>query len=158
MILSAQTIRALQPITPFVERGVIRGRSYGLSSAGYDIRCAETITLLPGDFELASSIERFAMPNDVLGLVKDKSSWARLGLSAFNTVIEPGWAGYLTLELKNQRVDDVLHIKAGDPIAQIIFMRLDTATDQPYRGKYQDQEAGPQGARFEKDGSCQNWI
>ena len=73
---------------------------------------------------------------------------ARLGLSVFNTVIEPGWRGYLTLELKNQG-DRVLHIDCGDPIAQILFERLDVPTENPYSGKYQDQDAGPQPARFE---------
>lgn len=150
MILSAQTIRALRPIEPFCERGVIRGRSYGLSVAGYDIRVAESITLMPGQFSLASSVERFAMPNDVLALVKDKSSWARLGLSVFNTVIEPGWCGYLTLELKNQG-NQSFRIKSGDPIAQILFHRLDDPAEKPYSGKYQNQQSGPQPARFEGD-------
>jgi dCTP deaminase len=150
MILSAQSIRAIRPIHPFEERGVIRGRSYGLSAAGYDIRAAEGITLMPGMFALTSSVERFRMPNDVLALVKDKSSWARLGLSVFNTVIEPGWCGFLTLELKNQG-SDLLHINSGDPIAQILFERLDEPTERAYDGKYQNQEAGPQRARFEGD-------
>lgn len=148
MILSAQSIRALRPVNPFCERGVTRGRSYGLSVAGYDIRIAEGITLMPGQFSLASSVERFTMPNDVLALVKDKSSWARLGLSVFNTVIEPGWCGYLTLELKNQG-SDALVICKSDPIAQILFHRLDEPTERGYEGKYQNQEAGPQPARFE---------
>lgn len=148
MILSAQSIRALQPVTPFEEHNVIRGRSYGLSVAGYDIRIAETLTLRPGQFSLASSVERFTMPDDVLALVKDKSSWARLGLSVFNTVIEPGWRGHLTYELKNQGAE-TLRIVSGDPIAQIIFERLDAPTEKPYSGKYQDQESGPQPARFE---------
>lgn len=155
MILSAQSIRALQPVQPFEERGVIRGRSYGLSVAGYDIRVAETLTLMPGQFELASSVERFSMPNDVLALVKDKSSWARLGLSVFNTVIESGWCGFLTLELKNQGIN-TLRIVSGDPIAQILFERLDEPTEQPYAGKYQDQEAGPQVARFEDNNKESN--
>lgn len=156
MILSAQSIRALQPVTPFEERSVIRGRSYGLSAAGYDIRVAESVALMPGDFSLASSIERFTMPDDVLALVKDKSSWARLGLSVFNTVIEPGWRGFLTLELKNQG-KDILQIKRGDPIAQILFEALDAPTDKPYSGKYQNQEAGPQPARLEGAAVARPW-
>lgn len=148
MILSAQSIRALKPVDPFVERSVIRGRSYGLSVAGYDIRIAQDVILSGGDFSLASSIERFDMPDDVAALVKDKSSWARLGLSVFNTVIEPGWRGYLTLELKNQGRRHVV-LKQGDPIAQILFYRLDAPSETPYSGKYQDQEAEPVSARQE---------
>ena len=39
-------------------------------------------------FILASAIEEFDVPNNLLGIVHDKSSWARKGLSVFNTVIE----------------------------------------------------------------------
>lgn len=148
MILSAQTIRRIKPVDPFVERGVIRGRSYGLSVAGYDIRIAQDMILFGGDFKLASSVERFDMPDDVLAEVKDKSSWAREGLSVFNTVIEPGWRGYLTLELKNQGKKHIV-LQAGDPIAQVLFYRLDEPAEAPYSGKYQDQENMPVPARLE---------
>jgi len=148
MILPAQTIREIKPITPFVERTIERGMSWGLSHAGYDVRIAEDLTLLPGGFALGSTVERFKMPDDILGMVHDKSSWARQGLSLFNTVIEPGWEGYLTLELVNHS-NDVLRIKMGMPIAQIVFMRLTEPTEKPYVGKYQDQEAGPQAWRKE---------
>jgi dCTP deaminase len=63
-------------------------------------------------------------------------------------VIEPGWSGYLTLELTNHG-HDALDILWGDPIAQIVFHWLDHATDQPYNGKYQDQKRGPQPAKDE---------
>lgn len=99
MILSAQTIRALRPVEPFVERDVSYGRSYGLSVAGYDLRIAETVWVWPLWGRLASTVERFDMPNDVLGIIHDKSSNARRFLTVQNTVAEPGWRGYLTLEL-----------------------------------------------------------
>lgn len=150
MIASAQTLRALRPVDPFCERGVVGGMSFGLSAAGYDIRIAETRLLYSGCFSLASSIERFKMPPNLLGIVHDKSTWARRGLAVQNTVIEPGWEGYLTLELTyHENTDDALRIEAGMPIAQIVFHILDHPTDQPYTGKYQNQEAGPQAARLE---------
>jgi len=85
------------------------------------------------------------MPDDLLGVVHDKSSWARRGLTVQNTVIEPGWRGFLTLEL-TYHGDADLALHQGDPIAQIVFHRLDMATVQPYDGKYQDQAPGPQEA------------
>jgi dCTP deaminase len=133
-------------ISPFVEYGVVRGMSFGLSAASYDIRIAETLTLDPGAFALASTVERFCIPNDVLIVVHDKSSWARRGLSVFNTIFDPGWHGYATLELSN-RGRASLAILAGDPIAQVVCHLLTEPTTQPYAGKYQDQEAGPQHAR-----------
>lgn len=148
MILPAQTIRQIKPITPFCERSVTNGMSYGLSHAGYDVRIAENIYLRAKEFSLASTVEKFEMPNDLVGLVHDKSSWARRGLSLFNTVIEPGWHGYLTLELVNHS-NGMLYIPAGTPIAQILFLRTEEPVETPYAGKYQGQEAGPQGAREE---------
>lgn len=148
MILPSQVIRKLKPIIPFKERTIYEGMSYGLSHAGYDVRIAETVMLEPGQFCLASTVEEFLMPNDVVAFVHDKSTWARRGLSLFNTVIEPGWQGFLTLELVNHS-DKALVIWGSSPIAQIIFMRLEEPTEKPYTGKYQNQQRGPQGARDE---------
>lgn len=122
--------------------------TYGLSQCGYDIRIDQDITLGHGHgmFHLASSFEEFNMPNDVMGVVHDKSSWARRGLSVKNTIIEPGWRGFLTLELTSD-APNILNIKKGCPIAQVVFHRLDQECEKPYNGKYQDQERGPQVAR-----------
>lgn len=150
MILSAQSIRRRGIFTPFCERSKAYGLSYGLSAAGYDVRIAKYDYLAPGGFCLASTIERFDMPNDLLGRVADKSTWARRGLAVQNTIIEPGWCGHLTLELSNHGRWFV-EIEAGTPIAQIIFELLDEPTEQPYRGRYQDQPAYPVPARLIDD-------
>ena len=155
MILPAQEIRrrCASPapmISPFVERDVVRGMSFGLSGASYDVRIAESVTIYPGEFVLASTVERFCIPNDVLIVAHDKSSWARRGLAVQNTIFDPGWRGYATLELTNHGRSS-LSILAGDPIAQVVCHLLTEPTTQPYgfngMGKYQDQEAGPQPAR-----------
>lgn len=152
MILSGQTIRARRLLHPLVERGVLRGRSFGLSACGYDVRVEfggpALLVLEPGDFLLASTVESFDMPPDVVGFVHDKSSWARLGVAVQNTVIEPGWRGFLTLELTNHSREAVV-LERGDPIAQVVFQLLDEPAEHPYDGKYQDQERGPQPARHE---------
>lgn len=148
-ILSAQSIRNRKIITPFHERSVYQGFSFGLSPAGYDIRIAESVYLDPGTSGLGWSLEHFDMPNDLLGRVCDKSSWARRFLAVQTTLIEPGWRGFLTLELSNHGTRG-LQIDAGMPIAQIIFDVLDEPTEAPYRGKYQDQEPGAWPARYER--------
>jgi len=153
-VLSTQTLRLLRPVEPFHERTVASGMTFGVGPAGYDVRIAEDVDIRrwqprwpfrcwAGGFRLASTVERFDLPADCLGYVKDKSTWARRGLFVQNTVIEPGWCGYLTLELTAVRP---IHIPSGSPIAQVVFHRLDEATVLPYRGKYQDQAAGPQPA------------
>lgn len=151
MILSAQTIRTLSKtglVQPFHERSVSNGMTFGLSACGYDVRIAETVQLRPKGYMLASTMERFMMPDDVMAQVTDKSTWARRFVTVQNSVIEPCWEGWLTLELTNHSTEPVF-IQAGSPIAQIVFMRLDEPTEQPYDGKYQRQERGPQPARLE---------
>lgn len=150
MILPAQHIRArLGMVIPFFERAVENGMSFGLSAAGYDIRIAETITIQRGDFKLASTVEHFNLPNDIMAVLHDKSSWARRGICVQNTVFEPGWRGYATLEITNHS-NGLIEIQAGSPIGQLVFHQLAARTEQPYSGKYQDQESGPQSARDEK--------
>lgn len=158
-MLSSQTIRnrALNrcdpeyrlEIVPFTERGIVHGRSYGLSSCGYDVRLAQDLWLFPFYGRLGSILEHIRMPPDLSAEVKDKSTNARLFVFVQNTIIEPGWDGYLTVEL-TRFLPWPIHLKKGTPIAQIVFHQLDEATDQPYRGKYNHQEADPQQARFEK--------
>lgn len=167
MILSGQSIlrRGIildpQPRTEVGVAGVNR-TTFGVGPAGYDLRL-DTVSrelddwdgtvetslgawLKPGEFVLASTLEEFCMPDDVLGVVHDKSSWARRGLAAQNTVIEPGWRGFLTLELTNHGKEP-LWLEHGVGIVQVIFHLLDEPAAEPYNGKYQDQEAGPQVAR-----------
>lgn len=122
------------------------GVSYGMSEAGYDIRIAQSITLHPfRRFRIASTMERFSLPNDLVAIIHDKSTWARRGLSVFNTVAEPGWRGWLTLELVYHGWWP-LHIPAGAGIAQAVFHRLECPADYG-DGKYQDQENRPVHAR-----------
>lgn len=119
--------------------------SYGLSSAGYDVRIAEDIWLWPFYGRLASTIEHFNIPDNVLAEIADKSSWIRRFVILGNSKAEPGWRGYLTLELMRW-LPWPIRIRAGTPIAHIVFHKLDKPTDQPYVGKYQDAPRGAQKA------------
>lgn len=143
MILSGQTIRRLGIITPCCERTVAHGMSYGLGPAGYDVRVREGLILQPQGFSRVSVVEHMALPNDVMGWIADKSSWVRQGLCVQNSKAEPGWRGYLTLELTNHS-DQPITLVSGMPIAQVVFMRLDEPAETPYGdGKYQDQPPRP---------------
>lgn len=153
-VLSAQSIRWRQPLDPIVDRQQHpeSGCSFGLSACGYDIRLDQEVTLWPGEFKLASSLERFQMPDDLVGIVHDKSTWVRRGLMVHNTVIEPGWRGFLTLELAyhvSPPEKRPVRLLAGTPIAQVVFHFLDHATEQPYpeNAKYMDQPRGPVAAK-----------
>ena len=156
-VINGKTLLAKSPIRGMASHKLkAHGTSYGLGEAGFDIRIRQEIIFKPGmtmgptievngqlehgRFTLASAIEEFDMPPDLVGVVHDKSTWARQGLSVFNTVIEPGWKGFLTLELVFHGNKDVV-IPAGTGIAQVIFTSL--AHDASYEGKYQHQADMP---------------
>lgn len=150
MIINGHVLLSVAPIKDMVPHKVTNGDvSYGLGEAGYDIRIKQDVRFTPWHaqfkrFVLASAIEEFQMPSHLVGIVHDKSTWARRGLSVFNTVIEPGWKGFLTLELVYHGNDELI-IPAGSGIAQVVFH--ETACNARYNGKYQNQEDEPVGAR-----------
>lgn len=152
MICNGSKLLAAAPMSPMVEsKQVAHGVSFGLSFAGYDLRIRQSVTMSPENrFTLASTVERFQMPANLVGIVHDKSTWARQALSVFNTVVEPGWHGdALTLELVYHGTGE-LYIPAGAGIAQILFHRIEEPAQ--YSGKYQWQSADPVAAIFEAEG------
>jgi dCTP deaminase len=172
MQLSPQTIRVLsiEPdplITPFREayRDPKSNLSGGLSCAGYDLHMDATLVPVEGfsrqpyrSFDrqhwvlpartgcLANTVERFCIPQNMAMHYYNKSTLARKFLIACATLGEPGWHGHLTLELYNQ-TDTDMTLYPGQPIGQAVFIRMDHASAQPYKGKYQDQGAVPVSAR-----------
>jgi dCTP deaminase len=156
MIVNGEQLLHACPIKDMLtEKRREHGVSYGLAEAGYDIRIKQEIIFRPhhdtmtvngrkGRFIIASAIEEFDMPSSLVGIVHDKSTWARKGLSVFNTVIEPGWKGFLTLELVYHG-DGELYIPAGAGIAQVLFHEVQLLAS--YEGKYQNQEDRPVEAR-----------
>jgi dCTP deaminase len=147
--LHAQGLYLSKPLLdPFVERGVVNGRSFGLSACTYDVRAADGILLPVGKGKLVVTEERFCIPPNMCGSVLDKSSHARVFVTAFNTHLDPGWEGYLTVELVNLGAEVAIW-NPGDPLCQIKFEWLDEATDLPYTGKYQNQPMEPVPARHE---------
>jgi dCTP deaminase len=159
MIINGRQLLEAAPIKGMINDKMRQhGVSFGLSEAGYDIRIKQDVYFDGGDvwvdgmqihhtmFCLASAIEEFQMPPNMVGVVHDKSTWARQGLSVFNTVIESGFCGGLTLELVYHGGKG-LHIPAGAGIAQVIFHQ--TSSEASYNGKYQGQSTDPTPAIFE---------
>jgi dCTP deaminase len=113
----------------------------------------EAFILHPGEFVLGSTRERVALPEDLVARLEGKSSLGRLGLLIHSTAgyVDPGWDGYLTLELSNV-ANLPITIYPGMKIGQISFFRLSTPADNPYGSsaagsKYQGQR-GPTPSRF----------
>ena len=94
----------------------------------------EPFAIHPGEFVLGNTLERVAIPDDVVARIEGKSSIGRLGLIVHATAgfVDPGFQGTLTLEITNlTRVPIKLY--AGLPIAQLSFMALDQAAERPVR-------------------------
>jgi dCTP deaminase len=111
--------------------------------------------LHPGDFVLGTTVERVAVPDDLIARVEGRSSLGRLAVVIHATagIVDPGYRGQVTLELSNLGTAPVA-LTPGMRISQVIFTELKSAADRPYgaeRGsKYQDQ-AGPQASKIGGD-------
>ena len=141
------------------ERGE-RALSYGLSSYGYDTRCANTFRIFtnlnatmvdpkeidtksmiehegdfciipPNSFALAVTVEYFRIPRDVMTVCLGKSTYARCGIIVNVTPLEPEWEGHVTLELSNTTPLPA-KIYANEGIAQVLFFKADKPCDTSY--------------------------
>src|SRR6266481_7440513 len=112
--------------------------------------------LHPGEFVLGSTLERVALPDDLVARLEGKSSLGRLGLLIHSTAgfVDAGWDGHLTLELSNV-ANLPIAIYPGMRIGQISFLRMTSEADAPYgsestRSKYKGQK-GPTASRYFKN-------
>ncbi len=160
-----------QMIEPFVDDQVREGViSYGVSSYGYDVRVgnefkvftnvyntvvdpknfdsksfvditADVCIIPPNSFALASTIEYFRIPRDVLTVCLGKSTYARCGIIVNVTPFEPEWEGHVTIEISNTTPLPA-KIYANEGIAQVLFFQGDEPCARSYKdkkGKYQAQ-------------------
>ena len=157
--------RMIEPFEPKQVREDERGRviSYGTSSYGYDIRCADEFKVFtninsaivdpkafdedsfvdvrgdvciipPNAFALARTVEYFRIPRNVLTLCIGKSTYARCGIIVNVTPLEPEWEGHVTLELSNS-TNLPARIYAGEGIAQVLFFESDAPCETSYRDR-----------------------
>jgi len=137
--------------------------SYGTSSYGYDVRCADEFKIFtninstivdpknfdeknfidfkgdrciipPNSFALARTVERFKIPRDVLVVCLGKSTYARCGIIVNVTPLEPEWEGYVTLEFSNTTNLPAV-IYANEGIAQMLFFGGDQVCDVSYKDR-----------------------
>jgi dCTP deaminase len=118
-----------------------------------EVEDGKAFILHPGEFVLASTLERVQLPHDVAARLEGKSSLGRLGLLTHSTAgfVDAGWDGHLTLELSNV-ANLPIAIYPGMRIGQISFLQMTSAAEAPYgsdaaRSKYQGQR-GPTPSRY----------
>lgn len=112
--------------------------------------------LHPGEFVLGTTLERVALPDDLVARLEGKSSLGRLGLLIHSTAgfVDAGWDGQLTLELSNVASLPIT-LYPNMKIGQISFIKMTTAADHPYGSgevgsKYQGQR-GPIASQYYKN-------
>lgn len=88
----------------------------------------------PGQFILTRTLEIVHLPNDLMGLVEGRSSYARFGVGIHVTApkIDPGYNNRITLELTNhsRAAYKIVAGEDGISICQLILLRLSTPLDQ----------------------------
>jgi dCTP deaminase len=137
--------------------------SYGTSSYGYDVRCADEFKIFtninstivdpknfdeksfvdfkgpvciipPNSFALARTVEFFKIPRSVLTVCLGKSTYARCGIIVNVTPLEPEWEGHVTLEFSNTTPLPA-KIYAEEGVAQMLFFEADEVCETSYRDR-----------------------
>ena len=166
--------RMIEPFEPFQVRELDRGErviSFGTSSYGYDIRCADEFKIFtninsaivdpknfdansfvdvksdvcmipPNSFALARTVEYLRVPRNVLVICLGKSTYARCGIIVYVSPLEPEWEGHVTLEFSNTTPLPA-KIYANEGVAQILFFESDEVCDSSYK----DRDGKYQGQR-----------
>lgn len=141
------TFQIFRPVHDFPAKPGDRLGPVILDPKAFDARVAQTVQgatciIPPHGFALAYSLERFAMPSNVLGVCLGKSTYARLGVVVGITPLEPGWSGHVTIEMSNT-TDLPVKVYANEGIAQVLFLEGDEpeVSYASRGGKYQDQPA-----------------
>lgn len=137
--------------------------SYGTSSYGYDVRCADEFKIFtninstivdpkafdegnfvdfkgdvciipPNSFALARTVEYFKIPRSVLTVCLGKSTYARCGIIVNVTPLEPEWEGHVTLEFSNTTPLPA-KIYANEGVAQMLFYESDEVCKTSYKDR-----------------------
>jgi len=137
--------------------------SWGTSSYGYDIRCADEFKIFtninstivdpknfdeksfvdfkgdvciipPNSFALARTVEYFRIPRTVLTICLGKSTYARCGIIVNVTPLEPEWEGQVTIEISNTTPLPA-KIYAFEGICQFLFIQGNEPCETSYADK-----------------------
>ncbi len=161
----AQEVEMISPFEPGQVREQQGQRiiSYGTSSYGYDVRCANEFKIFtnlfsvtvdpknfdersfvdfsgdvcvipPNSFALARTVEYFRIPRNVLTICLGKSTYARCGIIVNVTPLEPEWEGHVTLEFSNT-TNLPAKIYAHEGVAQMLFFESDEVCEVSYRDR-----------------------
>lgn len=90
------------------------------------------ILLEPGAVILACTREFITMPENICGQIYTKSTLGRMFINHMMAgVVDAGFSGRLTLELKNEG-PHIVRIPVGARVVQMVLEKLDKAAAEPY--------------------------
>lgn len=118
------------------------------------VKIERNFTLQPGEFILGSTVERVMLDGMHAGRLEGKSSLGRLGLNIHATAgfIDPGFDGWVTLEISNGLRRPIL-LYPGMLICQLAIWVLDRPTIRPYKGKYTHADPKPVASLYWMNGT-----
>ncbi len=121
-------------LIPTMGRHVVIDIRKGVDSSMYEeviLKTGDPITIRPGQFFIGETMEILTLPNDIIGRLEGKSSFARLGIVIHQTSarFDPGWDGPAALELRNNSDNDVV-IYCGGKICAFSFEKLDVPVEK----------------------------
>lgn len=97
----------------------------------------EKVVVEPRHPLLLGTKEKFVFPNDLVGMMYLRSSFARRGLlSWFQGMINPGFEGHLTIVLHNMTAH-LIELLGEENICHLVFHQLSEADLKGYTGSYQ---------------------
>lgn len=126
-------------LIPAMGRHVVIDIRKGVDPSMYEeviLKTGDPITIRPGQFFIGETMEVLTLPNNIIGRLEGKSSFARLGIVIHQTSarFDPGWDGTAALELRNNSDNDVI-IYCGDKICAFSFEKLDVPVEHPWQKK-----------------------
>ncbi|MEM4199871.1 MAG: dCTP deaminase, partial [Nitrososphaerota archaeon] len=104
----------------------------------YIIEKGDTFLVNPHEHVLLHTIEYLSLPKDIMGFVNLRSSYARLGLTLPPTIVDANFEGQLTIEMIGSEFP--VRLRAGERFIHLVFAKLTSEVEKPYRGRYQGQK------------------
>lgn len=87
---------------------------------------------------LLHTMEYLKVPPELMGFVELRSTFARLGMAMPPTIIDGGFEGQLTIEVITTSFP--IKIRVGTRFLHVVFAKVTTPIERPYKGKYLRQK------------------
>lgn len=85
--------------------------------------------ILPQEYIIVSTLEKIALPRDVMGVLFPRSSVNRRGLSVdLSGIVDAGYEGNLIIPIRNNTRSQVIRLYPGERFCQIVFEELKSSS------------------------------